>query len=51
MLTAFQEILGLEPILIGTYSPDERAHSPNERYPVADFYSGIRTGVHLYAGS
>ncbi|MCZ6574519.1 MAG: dipeptidase [Planctomycetota bacterium] len=51
VLTAFQEILGLEPILIGTYSPDERAHSPNERYPVEDFYSGIRTGVHLYAGS
>ncbi|MHC4956956.1 MAG: dipeptidase [Planctomycetota bacterium] len=45
---AFQEVLGLPPLLLGTYTPGERAHSPNERYFVEDFYGGIRTGIHLF---
>jgi len=44
----FQELFGHAPLLLGTYSPGERAHSPNERYPVADFFGAIRTGIALY---
>ena len=47
---AFQELLGLQPLLVGTYAPGERAHSPNERYFVDDFFGGIRADIHLFAG-
>jgi len=42
---------GLEPLLLGTYAPGEKAHSPNERYYVDDFYACIRAGIHLYAAA
>jgi acetylornithine deacetylase/succinyl-diaminopimelate desuccinylase-like protein/CTP:molybdopterin cytidylyltransferase MocA len=44
----FQEVLGLAPLILGTYAPGEKAHSPNERYFVDDFFAAIRTGIHLY---
>ncbi len=50
VVNLFQKILGTQPLLLGTYAPGERAHSPNERYRVEDFYAGIRTGVALFAG-
>lgn len=50
IVSKFKELLGLEPLLLGTYTPGERAHSPNERYPVEDFFAGIRTGIHLFGG-
>jgi acetylornithine deacetylase/succinyl-diaminopimelate desuccinylase-like protein len=50
VVNAFREILGLEALLLGTYAPGERAHSPNERYPVEDFYAAIRTGIYLFRG-
>jgi acetylornithine deacetylase/succinyl-diaminopimelate desuccinylase-like protein len=49
VLAAFREA-GLEPLLLGTYAPGERAHSPNERYHVEDFLGAIRTGIHLFGG-
>jgi acetylornithine deacetylase/succinyl-diaminopimelate desuccinylase-like protein len=47
VIAAFREA-GLEPLLLGTYTPGERAHSPNERYHVDDFLGCIRTGIHLF---
>lgn len=44
----FFEVLGLPPLLLGTYTPGERAHAPNERYPLSDFHGAVRTGVRLY---
>ncbi len=44
----FHEVLGLAPLLLGTYTPGERAHAPNERYPLSDFHGAVRTGVRLY---
>jgi len=46
----FQELMGLPPLLLGTYTPGERAHSPNERYFLDDFFGGIRAGIHLFQG-
>jgi succinyl-diaminopimelate desuccinylase len=50
IVNTFRTLLGVEPLLVGTYRPGERAHSPNERYHVEDFFAGIRTGIHLFAG-
>jgi succinyl-diaminopimelate desuccinylase len=47
VVAAFREA-GLEPLLLGTYAPGEKAHSPNERYFVEDFFSCIRAGIHLF---
>ena len=44
----FHEVLGLPPLLLGTYAPGERAHAPNERYPLPDFHGAVRTGVRLF---
>jgi acetylornithine deacetylase/succinyl-diaminopimelate desuccinylase-like protein len=44
----FHEVLGLPPLLLGTYAPGEHAHSPNERYPLSDFHGAVRTGVRLF---
>jgi len=51
VLDAFRRTAGVQPLLLGTYAPGERAHSPNERYFVADFFAAIRTGIHLFAGA
>ena len=48
VVNVFQGTLGLQPLLLGTYAPGERAHSPNERYFVEDFFAAIRTGIHLF---
>ncbi len=48
VVNTFQKLLGTPPLLLGTYTPGERAHSPNERYPIEDFYRGIRTGIALF---
>ncbi|MHC4224283.1 MAG: M20/M25/M40 family metallo-hydrolase, partial [Planctomycetota bacterium] len=50
VVNTFQELLGVQPLLLGTYAPGERAHSPNERYRIEDFFAAIRTGIHLFAG-
>ncbi|MHC4939906.1 MAG: dipeptidase [Planctomycetota bacterium] len=49
IVNTFMDTLGVQPLLLGTYAPGERAHSPNERYPVEDFIRGIRAGIHLFS--
>jgi len=48
IVNTFVNALGVQPLLIGTYAPGERAHSPNERYFVEDFFRGIKTAIHLF---
>jgi len=51
IVSRFKELLGVEPLLLGTYRPGERAHSPNERYHPDDFFAAIRAGIHLFRGA
>lgn len=47
VVATFQEVLGMESLLLCFGSPDDRVHSPNEKFCLEDFYRGIRTSVHL----
>jgi acetylornithine deacetylase/succinyl-diaminopimelate desuccinylase-like protein len=51
VVNVFDSVLGTQPLLLGTYAPGEKAHSPNERYFLEDFYAAIRTGIHLFGGA
>jgi acetylornithine deacetylase/succinyl-diaminopimelate desuccinylase-like protein len=42
ILTTFRKILGAESLLLALASPDCHAHSPNENFPLENFFSGIR---------
>jgi acetylornithine deacetylase/succinyl-diaminopimelate desuccinylase-like protein len=42
ILADFQKILGHPALLLALASPDCRAHSPNENFPVKNFLTGIR---------
>lgn len=41
----FQEYLGLETVLMGFGLPDDRIHSPNERFYLPNFFKGIETSI------
>jgi acetylornithine deacetylase/succinyl-diaminopimelate desuccinylase-like protein len=43
----FQDVLGADPLMIGFGLPDDNAHSPNEKFRLADLHRGIRTSAHL----
>ena len=43
--TAFQESLGAELVMTGFGLPDDRLHSPNEKYDISQYEAGIRTTI------
>jgi acetylornithine deacetylase/succinyl-diaminopimelate desuccinylase-like protein len=47
VVATFQEVLGIETILIGFGLPDDRLHSPNEKFHLPNFYKGIETIIHF----
>ena len=47
VVATFAETLGVTPLLLGTYRPGEKAHSPDEQYHPDDFQAAIRTAVVL----
>ena len=47
VVAEIQSILGMETILMGFGLPDDRLHSPNEKFHVPNFYRGIETSIHL----
>jgi acetylornithine deacetylase/succinyl-diaminopimelate desuccinylase-like protein len=49
IINLLQELLGLDNILMmGWGSPDDGAHSPNERFHLKDFHRGIRSAASLF---
>jgi acetylornithine deacetylase/succinyl-diaminopimelate desuccinylase-like protein len=44
-----KSILGLDTLLIGFGLPDDRVHSPNEKFDLDALYGGTRTAAALYA--
>ncbi len=49
ILTDFRKILGRDSLLVALASPDCRAHSPDENFPLENFFAGIRLNRALLA--
>ncbi|WP_153557441.1 dipeptidase [Roseimaritima sediminicola] len=44
----FQETLGADCLLLGWGLADDNAHSPNEKFCLADYHRGIKASAHLW---
>ena len=47
VVATFQKALGIETVLMGFGLPDDRLHSPNEKFHLPNFYKGIETIIHF----
>jgi acetylornithine deacetylase/succinyl-diaminopimelate desuccinylase-like protein len=47
VVATFQKLLGMETVLMGFGLPDDRLHSPNEKFHLPNFYRGIETIIHF----
>jgi acetylornithine deacetylase/succinyl-diaminopimelate desuccinylase-like protein len=45
VVASFQELLGIDSILMGFGLPDDNLHSPNERFYLPNFYNGIEATI------
>jgi acetylornithine deacetylase/succinyl-diaminopimelate desuccinylase-like protein len=45
VVATFQEVLGIETILMGFGLPDDRLHSPNEKLYLPNFHRGVETAI------
>lgn len=48
IISTFEEILGLKSVLMGFGLESDAIHSPNENYPLKQFYNGIEAITHFY---
>jgi acetylornithine deacetylase/succinyl-diaminopimelate desuccinylase-like protein len=44
----FKRVLGVDTLLVGFGLPDDRVHSPNEKFDLEALYAGTRTAAVLY---
>ena len=50
VVEAIKSILGIDTLLVGFGLPDDRPHSPNEKFDLDALYRGARTAAVLYDG-
>jgi acetylornithine deacetylase/succinyl-diaminopimelate desuccinylase-like protein len=43
-----KQVLGVDSLLVGFGLPNDRVHSPNEKFDLDAFYKGTRTAAALY---
>ncbi len=49
IVTRFQEVLDCDCLLLGWGLSDDNAHSPNEKFRVADYFRGIEASARLWS--
>jgi len=47
VVTDFKKRLGVDTLLMGYGLPDDKPHSPNEKFRIADYFKGIRVNCKL----
>ncbi len=48
IVSTLHQALGADVLLLGWGQPDDNAHSPNEKFALADFHRAIRAGAWLW---
>ena len=48
IISTFEEVLGIKSVLMGFGLESDAIHSPNENFPLTQFYNGIRTIPRFY---
>lgn len=48
IVSTFHDALGVDILLLGWGQNDDNAHSPNEKFCLADFHAGIRASAELW---
>jgi succinyl-diaminopimelate desuccinylase len=48
IVSTFRQKLGVDTLLLGWGLDDDNAHSPNEKFSLAAFRSGIKTSAYLW---
>ena len=48
IISSFEQILGMKSVLMGFGLESDAIHSPDENYPLEQFFNGIKTIVHFY---
>jgi acetylornithine deacetylase/succinyl-diaminopimelate desuccinylase-like protein len=48
IISSFEQILGIKSVLMGFGLESDAIHSPNENFPLEQFFNGIETIVHFY---
>ncbi|HPG74491.1 MAG TPA: peptidase M20, partial [Bacteroidales bacterium] len=48
-ISTFEDVLGIKSILLGFGLESDAIHSPNENFPLEQFYKGIETIPRFYA--
>jgi len=48
IISTFEQILGTKTILMGFGLESDAIHSPNENFPLVNFYNGIETVAWFY---
>ena len=48
IISTFEEVLGTKSILMGFGLESDAIHSPNENFPLFNYYKGIETIAHFY---
>ena len=49
LMALIKRVLGIDTLLVGFGLPDDRVHSPNEKFDLDALHKGTRTAAALYA--
>jgi acetylornithine deacetylase/succinyl-diaminopimelate desuccinylase-like protein len=48
VVASFKEMMGLDSVMMGLGLPDDRLHSPNEKFSLECYFNGIRSSAYIF---